>query len=46
MADGTKTIFSGMNDSSLEELNIKGNAIGDRGLEMIADVMIDYGRIP
>jgi len=51
MAEGAEVFFEGAVHSLLEEINIRGNAIGDRGLAMIsntfkfADVQLDSLRV-
>jgi len=35
MAEGVQTFFEGVVNSQLEEINLRGNAIGDRGLALV-----------
>jgi Ran GTPase-activating protein (RanGAP) involved in mRNA processing and transport len=38
-AEGTETFFEGVINSQLEDINLRGNAIGDRGLALIEEVL-------
>ena len=40
MAEGVETFFLGVINSQLEDINLRGNAIGDRGLAMIEHIFL------
>ena len=45
LPEGAKILFEGVLNSSVSEVNVRGNSIEDRGINLIANVFLDGGRI-